>query len=140
MTSPKTLEEEKEELSGVHDSLRGNMTSPKKAEWEEELREFAGNLKLQNHVIHHGRFPIGETPQEDEAICVYCGANADKIIQFVRQTHTDLLTTLKERVEGISKDISDPYPFDNGYTYAPFVPLSDILTLIDSLLVTDEKV
>jgi hypothetical protein len=60
--------------------------------------------------------------------------------RMLNQTHTDLLATLKERVEEISKDISDPYPFDNGYTYAPFVPLSDLFTLIDSLLVTDEQV
>jgi len=32
--------------------------------------------------------------------------------------------------EGLSKDISDPYPFDNGYTYTPFVPLTDLIKAI----------
>ena len=88
------------------------MTSPKKAEWEEELARWC----------------------HDEAVLTKL-----KVEQLISQTHTDLLAMLKERVEEISKDISDPYPFGNGYTYAPFVPLSDLFTLIDSLLVTDKQ-
>ena len=74
------------------------MSTEKTEDWERELREFAGNLKLQNHVIRHGRFPIGETPQEDEAICVYCGTNADKIIQFVQNLLTQHSARLVERI------------------------------------------
>jgi hypothetical protein len=32
--------------------------------------------------------------------------------------------------ESLSKEISDPFPFDNGYTYTPFVPLTDLIKVI----------
>jgi len=91
------------------------MTSPKKAEWEEELQDLLES------------------------------AGSGKVVDlksFISQTHTDLLTELSERVEKMpeyiyvasgKEEVVPKYKFNVCFTK------NDILTLIDSLLVTDEK-
>jgi len=91
------------------------MTSPKKAEWRTVLRA------------------IG-----------YANINEGVIEAIISQTHTELCTTLKERVEeakqemlrrGRVLDYADRTEFDECAEI-----LDKVLTLIDQLLVTDEKV
>jgi hypothetical protein len=106
------------------------MISPKKAEWEERFDVWWDSETTMDTFM--------ERCTIDDFLEMKC-----EIKSFISQTHTDLLTTLKERVE---KYFIDHVFYSDAPLVEKVVELekekyrNDILTLIDDLLITDEKV
>jgi hypothetical protein len=91
------------------------MTSPKKAEWFQKYEEILWSTEFE-----------------------LCDRQIEFIDNIISQTHTELCTTLKERVEKLQENLPERRfnpEFNVGYCSA----LDDTITLIDSLLVTDES-
>lgn len=101
------------------------MTSPKKAEWEQEFdKRFLQFLEHHREQIDIDTLGVPLFPKE--------------VKNFIRQTHTDLLTELRERVEGMRKeqlDKNDPDNYGACYAIAGFNDaLSKTQALINSIL------
>jgi hypothetical protein len=113
------------------------MTSPKKAEWD-TIEVIDGHTLTINNTARFYGLKKQVKPEVYEF----------QILKLIHQPHTDLLTTLKERVEGMKKkeiftgdDSGSIHQYGNivlqkgAYNEA----VDDFKLLIDSLLVTDEK-
>jgi hypothetical protein len=73
-----------------------------------------------NDAVYTDAISLGSAYDLEKAIWVntlltYGNARVEEIIKIA---------------DGLSKEISDPFPFDNGYTYTPFVPLTDLIKAI----------
>jgi hypothetical protein len=115
------------------------MTSPKKAEWEDALYFEVMEEYLMTAELGH--LAKDQVAHKEEMRRLF-----KKLVTFISQTHTDLLTELKERMEYLTHYYRSKYSQDcsRNETHeersTEMIVKAELMTLIDSLLVTDEKV